>query len=405
MLSIIVLQIKIGQAINNFSFKKINNIMKLLSGLLVIASFSFIMASCNNSGGGEKSTVVKAGVTKVSWGEFDGKKVYLFTLVNHKGDTVTITNYGATVTSFDVPDKNGNFSSVIVGFDSLQPYLQKPPYFGATIGRYANRIGNAKFTLDNTTYQLKANDGKNTLHGGLKGFDKVVWDASVPSDSIPSIVLNYVSKDGEEGFPGNLKVQVTYTLSDEDALKIVYDAETDKPTPVNMTNHSYFNLSGNVSNSILGETLWIDADKYTPVDSTLIPTGEIKSVKGTPFDFTTPKEVGRDIDSVKGGYDHNFVLNRTDSTSLDKAATVTDSISGRTLEVYTTQPGIQFYTGNFLDGTFRNRDGNLLTKHSALTLETQHYPDSPNKPNFPSTILRPGEKYHEVTVYKVKVNQ
>lgn len=379
--------------------------MKFLSGLAAVAALFFCTVSCNNSTKNKNSSVAKAGVTKTSWGEFDGKKVYLFTLVNHKGDTVTITNYGGTVTSFVVPDKNGNRSSVIVGFDSLQPYLQKPPYFGATIGRFANRIGNAKFALDNKTYQLNANDGKNTLHGGLKGFDKVVWDASVPADSIPSLVLNYESKDGEEGFPGNLKVQVTYTLSDDDALKIEYDAQTDKPTPINLTNHSYFNLSGNFQHSILDETLWIDADKYTPVDSTLIPTGEIKSVKGTPFDFTTAKKVGRDIDSVKGGYDHNFVLNRKDSTSLEKVAEVSDSISGRTLEVYTTQPGIQFYTGNFLDGTFRNRDGNLLTKHSALTLETQHYPDSPNKPGFPTTILKPGEKFHEVTTYKIKLNQ
>lgn len=379
--------------------------MKLLSGLLAVASISFFTVSCNNSPGSKKGEVVKAGVTQKSWGEFDGKKVDLFTLVNHKGDTVTITNYGGAVTSFVVPDKNGNYSSVIVGFDSLQPYLQKPPYFGALIGRYANRIGDATFTLYKSTYKLSANDGKNSLHGGLKGFDKVVWDASVPSDTVPSLVLTYNSKDGEEGFPGNLNVKVQYTLEDDGGLKIEYNAETDKPTPVNLTNHSYFNLSGSAKNSILDETLWIDADKYTPVDSTLIPTGKIEPVKGTPFDFTTPKRVGRDIDSVKGGYDHNFVLNRKDSTSLEKVATVSDSISGRTLEVYTTQPGLQFYTGNFLDGTFRNRDGNLLTKHSALTLETQHYPDSPNKPDFPSTILKPGEKYHEVTVYKIKLNQ
>jgi len=378
--------------------------MKLLNGLLVMASLSFFALSCNNTGGNEKSEV-NAGVTKTKWGNFDCKAVDLFTLVNHKGDSVTITNYGGTVTSFRVPDKNGNRSSIIIGFDSLAPYLQKPPYFGALIGRYGNRIGNATFTLYKSTYKLNANDGKNTLHGGLKGFDKVVWDASVPSDSVPSIVLTYNSKNGEEGFPGNLNVKVQYTLTDDDGLKIEYNAETDQATPVNLTNHSYFNLSGNVQNSILDETLWIDADKYTPVDSTLIPTGEIKSVKGTPFDFTTPKKIGRDIDSVKGGYDHNFVLNRKDSTSLQKVAEVSDSISGRILEVYTTQPGIQFYTGNFLDGTFRNHGGNPITKHSALCLETQHFPDSPNKPNFPSTILQPGEKYHQVTVYKVKVNQ
>lgn len=379
--------------------------MKIVNVLLLAGIFSFVAVSCNNAGSSEKSTAVKAGVTQTSWGEFDGKKVELYTLVNHNGDTVTISSYGGTITSFVVPDKNGNHSSVIIGFDSLQPYLQHPPYFGALIGRYANRIGGAQFTLNNNEYKLNPNDGKNTLHGGLKGFDKVVWDVSVPSDSIPSIELNYLSKDGEEGFPGNLKVMVKYTLTDNDGLKIEYNAETDKPTPVNLTNHSYFNLSGSVKNSILDEKVWIDADKYTPVDSTLIPTGEILAVKGTPFDFTTAKKIGLSIDSVKGGYDINYVLNRKDSTSLQKVAEVSDSISGRTMEVYTTQPGIQFYTGNFLDGKFTNRYGNPITLHSALALETQHFPDSPNKPGFPSTILNPGQKYHQETVYKIKLNK
>lgn len=378
--------------------------MKFMSLILAAGAFGSLMVSCNNSSENEKKSAAKPGITRTDWGEHDGKKVYLFTLVNNNGDTVTITNYGGAVTSFITPDKNGNTSSIIVGFDSLQPYLQQPPYFGALIGRYGNRIGNAKFTLDGTTYQLAANNGKNTLHGGLKGFDKNVWDATIPSDSVPSLTLNYVSKDAEEGFPGNLNVTVHYTLTDDDGLKIEYDAETDKPTPVNLTNHSYFNLSGDVSNSVLDETLMIDADKYTPVDTSLIPTGEIKSVKGTPFDFTSPKKIGQDINSVPGGYDHNFVLNKTDS-SLQKVAELSDSISGRTMDVYTTQPGLQFYTGNFLDGKFTNRGGKPLTQHSALCLETQHFPDSPNKPNFPSTILKPGEKYHQVTIYKVKVNK
>ncbi|MGN6264348.1 MAG: aldose epimerase family protein [Ginsengibacter sp.] len=379
--------------------------MKIVNVLLIIGMFSFVVVSCNSSTGNEKNAAPKPGVTQTSWGEFDGKKVELFTLVNHEGDSVTITNYGGTVTSFVVPDKNGNRSSIIIGFDSLRTYLQKPPYFGALIGRYANRIGGAQFTLNSNEYKLNPNDGKNTLHGGLKGFDKVVWDATVPSDSIPSIELNYVSKDGEEGFPGNLKVMVKYTLTDDHGLKIEYNAETDKPTPVNLTNHSYFNLSGRVTNSILDETLWIDADKYTPVDSTLIPTGEIIAVKGTPFDFTAAKKIGVSIDSVKGGYDINYVLNRKDSSSLQKVAEVSDSISGRTMEVYTTQPGLQFYTGNFLDGTFTNRYGNPITKHSALCLETQHFPDSPNKPGFPSATLNPGQKFHQETVYKIKVNK
>jgi len=375
--------------------------MKFLKLTLFAGAFVTLIASCNN-GSENKSTAVKAGVTKTDWGTVDGKNVYLYTLVNDKGDTVTITNYGGTVTSFVTPDKNGKYSSIIIGFDSLAPYLQHPPYFGALIGRYGNRIGDAKFSLDGTVYHLAANDGKNTLHGGIKGFDKVVWDASIPNDTVPSLTLKYLSKDGEEGYPGNLNVTVQYTLTNDDGLKIDYSAETDKPTPVNLTNHSYFNLSGDVSNSILDETLMIDANNYTPVDSTLIPTGEIKPVKGTPFDFTTPKKIAKDFAEVKGGYDINFALNRKDSL-LQKVASLSDSISGRTLDVYTTQPGLQFYTGNFLDGTFKNRGDQPLTIHSAMALETQHFPDSPNKPNFPSTILRPGEKYHEITIYKVKL--
>ncbi|MEO9022598.1 MAG: aldose epimerase family protein, partial [Ginsengibacter sp.] len=253
---------------------------------------------------------------------------------------------------------------------------------------------------DETTYKLAANDGKNTLHGGLKGFDKVVWNAGILNDSVPSLTLKYLSKDGEEGFPGNLQVTVQYTLTDKDELKIEYNAETDKATPVNLTNHTYFNLSGDVTNTILDHTLMIDADRYTPVDNTLIPTGELKAVAGTPFDFNSPQKIGKDINEVKGGYDHNWVLNKTDS-SLQKVAVLSDSISGRSLEVYTTEPGLQFYTGNFLDGKFINRDGKPINLHTALCLETQHFPNSPNEPGFPSTILKPGEKYHSVTVYKV----
>ena len=375
--------------------------MKFLKLTLFAGAFVTLIASCNNASE-SKSTVIKPGVTKTDWGVVDGKKVYLYTLVNEKGDTVTITNYGGTVTSFVTPDKNGKYSSVIIGFDSLAPYLQHPPYFGALIGRYGNRIGDAKFSLDGTVYHLAANDGKNTLHGGIKGFDKVVWDATIPNDTVPSITLKYLSKDGEEGYPGFLNGMVQYILTNDNGLKIEYNAETDKPTPVNLTNHSYFNLSGDVSNSILDETLMIKADSITTVDTTLIPTGKITSVKGTAFDFTTPKEIGKDFADVKGGYDINYVLNRTDS-SLEKAATVSDSISGRTMDVYTTQPGLQFYSGNFLDGKFKNHGNEPLTIHSAFALEAQHFPDSPNQPNFPSTILRPGEKYHEVTIYQVSV--
>ncbi|KAA9040915.1 galactose mutarotase [Ginsengibacter hankyongi] len=378
--------------------------MKSISGTLVFVIICTLFTNCNNSSEKNKMAAAKDAISKKDWGEVDGKKIYLYTLENNNGTTMTITNYGGTVTSFVTQDKNGNKSSIIIGFDSLQPYLQHPPYFGALIGRYGNRIGNAKFTLDGTTYKLAANDGKNHLHGGLKGFDKVVWDATIPNDSVPSLTLKYLSKDGEEGYPGNLNVTVQYTLNNDDGLEIEYNAETDKATPVNLTNHSYFNLTGDVSNTILNHTLMIDADHYTPVDTTLIPTGEIKPVKGTPFDFTTAKKIGQDIDAVKGGYDHNWVLNKKD-TSLQKVAELSDSISGRTLEVYTTQPGLQFYTGNFLDGKFVNRGGKPLQVHTALCLETQHFPDSPNKPNFPTTILKPGEKYHAVTIYKVKLNK
>lgn len=371
--------------------------------LPVIIFITVNLASCSTTTQNNQLEI-KAGITQKDWGEADGKKVLLYTLTNHKGTVVTISNYGGTITSFVTKDKHDSSSSIIIGFDSLSQYLQQPPYFGALIGRYGNRIGNASFSLDGVTYKLAANNGKNSLHGGLKGFDKVVWDASVMNDSTPSLMLHYLSKDGEEGYPGNLNVNVTYTLTDDDALKIEYNAETDKATPVNLTNHSYFNLTGTTANTILNHSLMIDADNYTPVDTSLIPTGEIKPVKGTPFDFTTAKPIGRDIDSVKGGYDHNFVLNRKDS-SLQKVAVLSDSVSGRELEVYTTEPGLQFYTGNFLDGKFINHDGKPINFRTALCMETQHFPDSPNKPNFPSTILKPGEKYHSVTVYKVIVQK
>jgi len=376
-----------------------------------VAMLSLIagIASCggeNKQPSPENSaTVMKAGVTTKDWGETDGKKVQLFTLANKNGVTVSITNYGGIVTSWVTPDKSGNKSSVVVGLDSLQEYLKKPPYFGALIGRYGNRIGDAKFKLDGKTYTLAANNGKNNLHGGNKGFDKVVWEATPAADSTPALTLTYLSKDGEEGFPGNLKVTVVYTLTDDDALNIEYKAETDKATPVNLTNHSYFNLTGSTVNTILNHSLQITADHYTPVDTTLIPTGEIKAVKGTPFDFTKAEVIGSRIDAVPGaapgGYDHNFVLNRKDS-SMQLVAVLTDSVSGRKLEVFTTEPGIQFYSGNFLDGTFVS-GGKPVKFRTALCLETQHYPDSPNKPNFPTTILQPGQQYHTVTKYKISL--
>lgn len=379
----------------------------MLFALIFIAA-GMMLASCGSGTGSNANNTdttmatAKKGIIKTAWGNYDGKDVFLFTLTNAKGNQVKISNYGGTITSWVAPDKGGAKNSIVLGFDSLSGYLAHPPYFGALVGRYGNRIGKAQFTLDGKTYKLAANNGKNSLHGGLKGFDKQVWDASTESDSTPVLTLKYVSKDGEEGFPGNLNVTVQYTFTDEDEVKIDYTATTDKATPINLTNHSYFNLTGDVSNTILNHTLQINADNYTPVDTSLITTGEIKAVKGTPFDFTTPMKIGARIDSVKGGYDHNFVLNRKDS-SLQLAATLSDSISGRQLEVFTTEPGLQFYTGNFLDGTLKNHDGKTINQHAALCMETQHFPDSPNKPGFPSAILKPGSTYHTVTVYKLSV--
>lgn len=372
-----------------------------------------ILTSCSNNGTNKNessdstntnttTTAMKTGLQQADWGEFDGKKVYLYTLTNKNGAQVKISNYGGTITSWVTPDSKGNKSSIVLGFNELKGYLAHPPYFGATVGRYGNRIAKGRFTLNGKTYKLAVNNNSNALHGGLKGFDKVVWDAAASEENTPSLTLNYLSKDGEEGYPGNLKVSVTFSLSDADELKIEYNAQTDKATPVNLTNHSYFNLTGDVNNTILNHFLMIDAGRYTPVDTSLIPTGELKSVKGSPFDFTTPHKIGERIAQVPGGYDHNFVLNKK-GTNLDKVAEVTDSISGRKLEVYTTQPGLQFYSGNFLDGTLKTDDGKPIMQHAALCLETQHFPDSPNEPSFPSTILKPGEKYHTETMYKISV--
>ncbi len=377
--------------------------MKLKLLMTGILGSGFFLFSCNSTSTNNQAAP-KAGITKAAWGEADGKPVELFTLTNNKGTEVKITNYGGTVTSFVTANKDGKPTEIVVGFDSIDQYLKQPPYFGATIGRYGNRIGKGQFALNGTTYQLTVNDGKNHLHGGAKGFDKQVWDVVSYDSTVPSLTLHYLSKDGEEGYPGNLNVTVIYTLTDNNELKFDYSAGTDKATPVNLTNHSYFNLSGDVSNTILNHTLTINADRYTPVDSTLITTGELAPVKGTPFDFTTPKKIGQDIAQVDNSYDHNWVLNRKDSGMME-AAVLSDSLSGIKLEVLTTEPGLQFYSGNFLDGKFINRDGKPVNYHTALCLETQHYPDSPNKSNFPSTILEPGKKYHSETIYKVSAQK
>jgi aldose 1-epimerase len=312
--------------------------------------------------------------------------------------TVKILNYGGTITDLIVPDRNGEKGNVVLGFDSLGGYLQTGnPYFGSLVGRYANRIANAKFVVEGKAYSLAPNNNGNTLHGGLKGFDKVIWDAKQEDNSL---VLTYHSKDGEEGFPGNLHAQVVYTVTDNNELKVDYTATTDKSTPINLTNHTYFNLSGGNSETILNHEVMLNADRYTIVNDNLIPTGQLPPVKGTPMDFTTAKRIGKDLAAVKGGYDHNFVIKKT-GDEMALAARVYDSASGRVLEVHTTQPGIQFYTGNFLDGTLTGtRSGARYVKHAGFCLETQHFPDSPNQPDFPSTILKPGQTYHETTSFK-----
>ena len=335
-----------------------------------------------------------------------GTTVELYTLTNGK-ITAKVMTYGAILTELIVPDRDGKMADVVLGFDSLDGYLVPHPYFGATVGRVANRVGGAKFSLDGKDYTLAANNGPNTLHGGLKGFDKVVWKAEVVSQTPdPAVRFTYRSPDGEEGFPGNLDVAVTYTVTDQNAVRIDYKATTNKATPVVLTNHSYFNLSGPASGTILDHKLILGADKYTPGDETMIPTGVIAPVKGTPLDFTTMTTIGDRIDQMKGepgGYDHNFVLN-AENRLPGPAAQVRDPKSGRILDVFTTEPGIQLYTGNFLDGTVKGKGGVVYKKHQGFCLETQHFPDSVHHANFPSTILRPGQTYTQTTIYRFGVD-
>lgn len=376
--------------------------MKIQS--LLFASIAVAVMSCNNSSNQsasttDSSTQNKTGITEKPFGNTDGQAITEYTLTNANGMQLSVINYGGTITKLTAPGKDGKFGDVVLGYESLDGYLQKAnPFFGALIGRYGNRIAKAKFTLDGKTYTLAANNNGNTLHGGNKGYDKVVWTAEKQGDS--SLKLTYLSKDGEEGYPGNLNVTVVYTLTPDNSVKIDYTATTDKATPVNLTNHAYYNLSAGTDSTILDHELQIDANKYTPVDTLLIPTGKIADVKGTPFDFTSSKPIGKDIAQVKGGFDHNWVLNKTGNT-LEKVATLYHPKSGRVMDVYTTEPGLQFYSGNFLDGTLTNTKGGAkYVQHAALCLETQHFPDSPNQPNFPNTILKPGETYKTTTVYK-----
>jgi aldose 1-epimerase len=373
--------------------------MKKNLAILIAATILF---SCKLMPKKEEKENIKPMTGKALYGMIGTDSVFQYTLTNKNGMVVKILNYGGTVTDIITPDKNGKMGDVVLGYDSLAGYLQTGnPYFGCLVGRYGNRIANAKFTLDGKEYTLAANNGPNTLHGGLKGFDKVIWIVKLFNDS--SLLLSYSSKDGEEGYPGNLSVDVMYSLSDDNGLKIDYAAVTDKATPVNLTNHCYFNLSAGADSTILDHELMLKADKYTPVNATLIPIGKIDDVKGTPMDFTTSKKIGKDLAAVTGGYDHNWVVNRS-GNDLELIASVYHVGSGRHMEVFTTQPGIQFYTGNFLDGTLKNtREGMKYVKHAALCLETQHFPDSPNQSSFPNTILKPGETYHETTVYKFSI--
>ena len=338
--------------------------------------------------------------------DFDAIKLYTFT--NKSGMQVKVTNYGAIVTAILVPDRNGKLGDITLGYDRVEDYINAvdKPYFGAIVGRYGNRIANGEFTIDGETYSLATNNGPNHLHGGIIGFDKVVWDAElVGGKGWSGLELSYLAKDKEEGYPGNLSIKVTYKLTDANELIVDYLATTDKATPVNLTQHSYFNLKGEGEGNILDHELMINASKYTPVDSTSIPTGEMTSVTGTPFDFTTAKSIGRDIGKKDEqlefglGFDHNFVLNR-EGDGLSMAATVHEPTTGRVMEIMTTEPGIQFYCGNFLDGRLKGKSGKPYVHRGGFCLETQHYPDSPNQENFPSTILKPGEEYRTTTVIK-----
>jgi aldose 1-epimerase len=346
-------------------------------------------------------------VDKQAFGQTaDGIPVDLYTLSNDNGMTCAITNYGGIIVSLLVPDRDGNLADVVLGFDTLEEYLDHNPFFGCIVGRYGNRIAQARFTLDGVEYTLAQNDGRNSLHGGAKGFDKVVWDAqAVQGEGTVGLKLTHTSPDGDEGYPGNLAMTVLYTLTNKNKLKIDYTATTDKTTVVNLTNHSYFNLAGAGAGTILDHELMINADRFTPVDDTLIPIGELRPVEGTPLDFRQSTAIGARIEQddeqlrLGGGYDHNWVVNGEAGTKR-LAARAYEPTSGRVLEVYTTEPGIQFYCGNFLPKSMPGKGGQTYVWRGGFCLETQHYPDSPNQPSFPSTTLKPGETYSTTTVLK-----
>lgn len=375
-------------------------LITLFTAALVVVQAACALPSMSHGSAGPR------GVTRASFGTLaDGTPVDIYTLHNKSGLEARVLSYGGIIQSLKTGDRDGKLADIVLGFDSLSQYVKESPYFGAIVGRYANRIAKGQFEIDGVTYHVPINNGPNSLHGGIVGFDKVVWDAK-PFENADGVglVLSHVSPDGDQGYPGTLRVQVTYTLTDNDELRVEYHATTDKPTVLNLSQHSYFNLTGNARRDVLGHVLTLYADSFTPVDSTLIPTGAIAPVRDTPFDFRSPIAIGARINANNEqikfgrGYDHNFVLNKPDS-GLTHAAHVLEPISGRIMDVYTDQPGVQFYTGNFLDGTLHGKDGVVYGFRYALCLETQHFPDSPNHANFPSTVLRPGDEFHSKTVF------
>lgn len=375
--------------------------------LMLLLPMSLINCTQNSKSAPQTTLPVKAGDFQTT---INGKKTDLYVLKNDQGMKVGITNYGGRIVSWLAPGKNGEFQDIVLGFDSIKGYLNANEiYFGALIGRYGNRIDEGEFSLNGTEYSLATNNGPNHLHGGPGGFHNVVWDAKKLNDN--HLVLNYLSEAGEEGYPGKLEVQVQYILTDDNELKIDYTASTDKPTVVNLTNHAFYNLGGAASGKITDHMMKINADEFTPVDSTLIPNGKIAAVEGTPFDFTEATAIGKRLSNDNQqlaygkGYDHNFVLNKDQEGVLSKAARVRDPESGRVLEILTTEPGIQFYSGNFLDGSDVGKNEEPYKHRTAFCLEPQHYPDSPNHENFPSTVLQPDELYHTVSIYKLSVEE
>ena len=383
-------------------------ISTILVGALCVACFIGCTSAPEPQPQTQSQPLPTSSISKEPFGTKEGIPVDIYTLRNAKGLEAKITNYGGIVVSLKVPDRNGQLGDVVLGFDSLDGYLspefaKSNPYFGALIGRYGNRIGKARFSLGGKVYQLAANNGANHLHGGVKGFDKVIWEARPLEGAEPALELHYLSKDGEEGYPGNLNVTAVYTLTNDNGLKVEFTATTDKETVVNLTHHSYFNLAG--KGDILGHEVMINGDTTTPVDSGLIPTGELRPVKGTPFDFTTPTTIGarinQDDEQLKfgKGYDHNWVINKN-AGELGLMARVYEPTTGRVMEVLSTEPALQFYSGNFLDGTLKGKGGWVYQFRDGFCMEPQHYPDSPNKPKFPSVVLKPGETYKNTIIYR-----